>query len=74
MRPPELIDLLLYLLQMGTADGQLLSIFEHRHPVADFHNVNDIDNTATVNKDELRRVQFVEYLLQALSDFRSPGA
>ena len=71
---PSYMDLLLYLLQVGAADGQLLAILEHRHPVADFHNVNDIDNTATVNKDELRCVQFVEYLLQALSDFRSPGA
>lgn len=48
---------------MGTADWQLLSIFQDGYPSAELHDLDDVYDTSTVNKDKLRRIQFIENLL-----------
>ncbi len=63
MRPPKPIDLPFYFLQVRTADWYLLSVFQESHTMADFHNLNNVDNITPVNEDKLRRVQFLEHLL-----------
>ena len=66
MASPVCINLSLYVLQVGTADGQSRAVFQNSRTVSDLHNMNQIDNASPVDKNKLFRPQLFIDLLQAL--------
>ena len=64
-----MVDLLLYFLQMGAADGEDRPVLKNCRPVLNLHYVYQIYDTAPVNKKKFLCVQFLVNLLQAFSHF-----
>lgn len=73
MHPPIVVNLRFHFLQVGAADGKRNAVFQDGHAVFDLHNVYHVYNAAPVNEKEFFRVQFCEYLLQALAYFGNPA-
>lgn len=73
MLPPVAVDLRLYRLQMGAADGEGHAVFQHRHAVFDLHDMDEVDDAAPVDVEKLLRSQLLVDLLQAFPNLGHPA-
>ena len=72
MLPPVAVDLRLYRLQMGAADGEGRAVFQHRHAVFDLHDMDEVHDAAPVDVEKLLRPQLLVDLLQAFPNLGHP--
>ena len=63
VHPPIGVDLILYVLQVRTADRKKHTVFQENHAVFHLHHMDKVDNTAPINKNKFLRRQFLINLL-----------